>query len=87
MTSLFPSCSLPILQAETVDFIAKVQISQSYYNDSDSALETVYHFPIYNGATVCGFEAEYEDGRCIKGRGKDTVADSHDAMEEVKQDW
>ena len=55
------------VEAQTLDFIARVKLSQSYRNDSKKALEAIYHFPIYDGAAICGFEAEYEDGRRVKG--------------------
>jgi len=66
------------------DFIAEVKLSQCYQNDSNKAIEVIYHFPIYEGAAVCGFEAEYEDGSIVKGLVKEKEAAKQE-YEQAKQ--
>ena len=50
-----------------MDFIAKVELVQCYHNDSNQAVEAIYHFRIYEGAAVCAMQAEYADGTVVRG--------------------
>ena len=50
------------------DTVAQVTLVQSFVNPLKNAtIEAAYHFPLYEGVAVCGFEAEV-DGRKILGR-------------------
>ena len=55
------------MQAKVLDFLSEVKLSQCFHNNSNNAMEVVYHFPIDSGAAVCGFQAEYEDGSIVQG--------------------
>lgn len=45
------------VEAEVVDFCARVVIAQRYRNRESQPIEAVYVFPVEEGAGVCGFEA------------------------------
>ncbi|CAG8509420.1 6984_t:CDS:10 [Ambispora leptoticha] len=55
------------VEANVVDMIAEVKISQTYKNVEKNTIDAFYKFPIHEAAAVCGFEAELDDGRIIKG--------------------
>jgi Vault protein inter-alpha-trypsin domain/von Willebrand factor type A domain len=83
-----PHLPLPfffVCQAQVHDFVAEVQLSQCYYNNTDKNLECTYHFPIYEGAAVCGFEAEYQDCSVVKGIVKEKEA-AREEYETAKRD-
>lgn len=44
-------------------------------------MEAIYNFPIDEAAAVCGFQAEYEDGRIVKG----VVKEKNQARQEFNQ--
>ena len=44
-----------------------VTISQTYKNIEKDTVEALYKFPIHEAAAVCGFEAEIDGQRKIKG--------------------
>lgn len=48
-------------------FIYLVTISQTYKNVEKNTIEALYKFPIHEAAAVCGFEAEIDGQRKIKG--------------------
>lgn len=56
-----------LVEAEVLDFITEVKISQSYRNTENVPIEATYNFPVDEAAVVCGFEAHYEDGSIVKG--------------------
>jgi len=55
------------VEAEVVDFIAEVKLTQCYLNTHDKPIEATYNFPVEEGGAVCGFQAKYEDGTIVKG--------------------
>ncbi|PKY30451.1 hypothetical protein RhiirB3_531058, partial [Rhizophagus irregularis] len=44
------------VEANIVDMIAEVTISQVYKNIEEDTIEALYKFPIYEAAAICGFE-------------------------------
>jgi hypothetical protein len=44
-----------------------VTISQVYKNIEEDTIEALYKFPIYEAAAICGFEAEIDGQRKVKG--------------------
>ncbi|GES73071.1 von Willebrand factor A domain-containing protein DDB_G0267758-like [Rhizophagus clarus] len=48
-------------------FIVKVTISQNYKNIEKDTIEALYKFPIYEATAVCGFEAEIDGQRKVRG--------------------
>ena len=56
------------VDAEVVDFIAEVKLSQCYQNNQSRPIETTYHFPVDQAASVCALKAEYEDGSVVYGK-------------------
>jgi hypothetical protein len=44
-----------------------VTISQAYKNIEKDTIEALYKFPIYEAAAICGFEAEIDGQRKVKG--------------------
>ena len=55
------------INVQSVDFVAEVIVEQSYRNDLDRNVEAVYHFPIDESASVCAFQAKYDDGTIVNG--------------------
>ncbi|XP_070191086.1 protein mono-ADP-ribosyltransferase PARP4-like [Littorina saxatilis] len=53
------------VRAKLVDLAAQVVVLQEYYNNSSSAIEAKYVFPLGDGAAVCGFEAFINDKHIV----------------------
>jgi hypothetical protein len=53
------------VDANVVDFCARVTVHQRYKNREDVPLEVVYVFPLDEGAAVCGFEATVDGVRYV----------------------
>ncbi|PKY51967.1 hypothetical protein RhiirA4_495343 [Rhizophagus irregularis] len=68
------------VEANIVDMIAEVTISQVYKNIEECTIEALYKFPIDEAAAICGFEAEIDGQRKVKGIG-DSV--SHNLVESI----
>ena len=45
----------------------KVTITQIYKNEESVAIEAIYKFPIHEAAAICGFEAEIDGNRTVRG--------------------
>ncbi|KAF7373341.1 hypothetical protein MSAN_00543700 [Mycena sanguinolenta] len=64
--------TLPLLQVKAVtrlkELAAQVKIIQTYFNDTNEALEAVYSFPIPARAAVCSFVMIKQDKTRIVGR-------------------
>jgi hypothetical protein len=45
------------VRAACVDMVARVELLQEYFNESDETIEAKYVFPLDEKAAVCGFEA------------------------------
>ncbi|RIA99410.1 von Willebrand factor type A domain-containing protein [Glomus cerebriforme] len=56
-----------VVEANVVDMITEVTISQTYKNVEKTPIEALYKFPIHEAAAVCGFEAEIDGQRKVKG--------------------
>ncbi|CAG8686542.1 9812_t:CDS:2, partial [Ambispora gerdemannii] len=69
------------VEANVVDMIAEVKISQTYKNIEKNTIDASYKFPIHEAAAVCGFEAELDDGQIIKG----IVKESAQAVKEYRE--
>eukprot|EP00121_Abeoforma_whisleri_P016571 Awhi_evm1s15201 len=54
------------VSVDIVDMIAQVQIKQTFYNPSASAIDGTYIFPLDEKSAVCAFEAEV-NGDIIQG--------------------
>lgn len=63
---------------------AKVNFSQTYYNSSDSLLETEYFFPIPSKARFDSFQAKYED-KTIEGVIKEKETAKQEYQENVEK--
>jgi hypothetical protein len=62
-------------------FLIIVTISQTYKNVEKDTIEALYKFPIYEAAAVCGFEAEIDGQRKVKG----IVKESKEAAKEYTE--
>ncbi|RIB09112.1 von Willebrand factor type A domain-containing protein [Gigaspora rosea] len=60
------------IEANVVDMIAEVIISQTYTNVENDTIEAIYKFPIHEAAAVCAFEAEIDGKTKVKGIIKET---------------
>ncbi|RGB40837.1 von Willebrand factor type A domain-containing protein [Rhizophagus diaphanus] len=75
-----------VVEANVVDMIAEVTISQTYKNVEKDTIEAFYKFPIYEAAAICGFEAEI-DGRKIKGIVKESKEAAKEYTEAVQKGY
>ena len=48
-------------------FAPTVIVTQTYVNVEPNPIEAIYKFPIHEAAAICGFEAEIDGNRTIKG--------------------
>ncbi|RIA99005.1 hypothetical protein C1645_557241 [Glomus cerebriforme] len=67
-----------VVEANVVDMISEVTISQTYKNVEKDPIEAQYKFPIHEAAAICGFEAEIDGQRKVKG----VVKEAKQAAEE-----
>ncbi|GBB90906.1 hypothetical protein RclHR1_00180044 [Rhizophagus clarus] len=74
-----------VVEANVVDMIAEVTISQTYKNFEKNTIEAFYKFPIYEAAAVCGFEAEIDGQRKIKGIVKESKEAAKEYTEAVQK--
>lgn len=63
------------------DFIAEVVLTQHYVNRESIPIEAQYVFPLDASAAVCGFEAQLENGRVVKG----TVQEKQQAQQTYQE--
>ncbi|GBC39684.1 von Willebrand factor A domain-containing protein DDB_G0267758-like [Rhizophagus irregularis DAOM 181602=DAOM 197198] len=74
-----------VVEANVVDMIAEVTISQTYKNVEKDTIEAFYKFPIYEAAAICGFEAEIDGQRKIKGIVKESKEAAKEYTEAVQK--
>ena len=67
----------------------KVTITQIYKNEESVAIEAIYKFPIQEAAAICGFEAEIDGNRTVKGIAKEAqqAAKEYDEAIQVCIKW
>ncbi|CAG8681413.1 12098_t:CDS:2, partial [Ambispora gerdemannii] len=75
------------VEANVVDMIAEVKISQTYKNIEKNSIDASYKFPIHEAAAVCAFEAELDDGRIIKGIVKESTKAAKEYKEAVSRGY
>jgi len=46
---------------------SQVTVTQTYKNEESATIEAIYKFPIHEAAAICGFEAEIDGNRTVKG--------------------
>ncbi|CAG8486167.1 23669_t:CDS:10 [Cetraspora pellucida] len=59
------------VDANIVDMIAETTVCQTYKNVEQNTIEAIYKFPLHEAAAVCGFEAEIDGKKKVKGIVKD----------------
>ncbi|KJE94062.1 von Willebrand domain-containing protein [Capsaspora owczarzaki ATCC 30864] len=68
--SIIPSAPIPLhgvhVEANVVDMVTEVTLTQQYSNYESVPIEARYVFPLDEGAAVCEFEAEI-DGQLVSG--------------------
>ncbi|CAG8476693.1 11290_t:CDS:10 [Funneliformis mosseae] len=74
-----------VVKADIVDMISEVTISQTYKNVEKDTIEALYKFPIYEAAAVCGFEAEIDGQRKVKGVVKEAKEAAKEYSESIQQ--
>lgn len=68
-----------------MDFIAQVQLEQTYQNDTDITLQAVYHFPVFEQAALCDFQAKYSDGTTVQGVVKEKQAAREEYQRAIRE--
>ncbi|CAG8480689.1 14274_t:CDS:2 [Acaulospora colombiana] len=74
-----------VVEANVVDMIAEVAISQTYINVEENSIEAIYRFPIHEAAAVCSFEVEIDGRRKIKGVVKESGKATQEYNDAVQQ--
>ena len=64
-----------------------VTISQTYRNVEKDTIEAFYKFPIHEAAAVCGFEAEIDGQRKVKGIVKESKEAAKEYTEAIEVKW
>ena len=54
------------VEAQILDFVAEVTVTQYYYYEGHSKVEAQYRFPLEESAAVCSFDAEI-NGKLVLG--------------------
>jgi hypothetical protein len=74
---MIPLQSVDVI-ADVIDINCEVNITQKYRNDTSSAIEAVYNFPIDELAAVVGFVAEIDGKKIVaKCMEKQKAADTY----------
>ncbi|GBB97529.1 hypothetical protein RclHR1_00300008 [Rhizophagus clarus] len=74
-----------VVEANIVDMITEVTISQTYKNIEKDPIEARYKFPIHEAAAVCGFEAEIDGQRKVKGVVKEAKKAAKEYTEAIEK--
>ncbi|CAG8558080.1 9226_t:CDS:10 [Funneliformis caledonium] len=74
-----------VVKANIVDMITEVTINQTYKNIEKDTIEALYKFPIYEAAAVCGFEAEIDGQRKVKGIVKEAKEAAKEYTDSIQQ--
>ncbi|GBB90903.1 hypothetical protein RclHR1_00180041 [Rhizophagus clarus] len=74
-----------VVEANIVDMIAEVTISQNYKNIEKDTIEALYKFPIYEATAVCGFEAEIDGQRKVRGIVKEAKEAAKEYTEVIQE--
>ncbi|RIB10468.1 von Willebrand factor type A domain-containing protein [Gigaspora rosea] len=84
-------CSYPVplqdvsVEANIVDMIAETTVCQTYKNVEQNTIEAIYKFPLHEAAAVCGFEAEIDGKRKVKGIVKEAKQAAKEYDEAIQQ--
>ncbi|CAG8707221.1 25616_t:CDS:2, partial [Gigaspora rosea] len=84
-------CSYPVplqdvsVDANIVDMIAETTVCQTYKNVEQNTIEAIYKFPLHEAAAVCGFEAEIDGKRKVKGIVKEAKQAAKEYDEAIQQ--
>ncbi|CAG8486152.1 327_t:CDS:10 [Cetraspora pellucida] len=73
------------VDANIVDMIAETTVCQTYKNVEQNTIEAIYKFPLHEAAAVCGFEAEIDGKKKVKGIVKDAKQASKEYDEAIQQ--
>ncbi|EXX51742.1 uncharacterized protein OCT59_014089 [Rhizophagus irregularis] len=74
-----------VIEANIVDMITEVTISQTYKNVEKDPIEARYKFPIHEAAAVCGFEADIDGQRKVKGVVKEAKKAAQEYTEAIEK--
>ncbi|CAB4410786.1 unnamed protein product [Rhizophagus irregularis] len=74
-----------VIEANIVDMITEVTISQTYKNIEKDPIEARYKFPIHEAAAVCGFEADIDGQRKVKGVVKEAKKAAQEYTEAIEK--
>eukprot|EP00286_Rhodomonas_abbreviata_P028506 CAMPEP_0181299574 /NCGR_PEP_ID=MMETSP1101-20121128/6422_1 /TAXON_ID=46948 /ORGANISM="Rhodomonas abbreviata, Strain Caron Lab Isolate" /LENGTH=347 /DNA_ID=CAMNT_0023404739 /DNA_START=7 /DNA_END=1048 /DNA_ORIENTATION=- len=73
------------VEAEVHNFLSEVKVTQWYKNTEAETLTAKYYFPLDEAASVCAFQAEYEDGTVVDGIVREKGAAKREYLSAVKQ--
>ncbi|CAG8750898.1 18820_t:CDS:2, partial [Racocetra persica] len=73
------------VEANIVDMIAETTVCQTYKNVEKDSIEAIYKFPLHEAAAVCGFEAEIDGKKTIKGIVKEAKQAAQEYDEAIQQ--
>ncbi|CAG8589419.1 352_t:CDS:2 [Dentiscutata erythropus] len=73
------------VEANIVDMIAETTVCQTYKNVEQNTIEAIYKFPLHEAAAVCGFEAEIDGKKKVKGIVKEAKEAAKEYDEAIQQ--
>ncbi|RIB10469.1 hypothetical protein C2G38_186707 [Gigaspora rosea] len=73
------------VEANIVDMIAETTVCQTYKNVEQNTIEAIYKFPFHEAAAICGFEAEIDGKRKVKGIVKEAKQAAKEYDEAIQQ--
>ncbi|CAG8584774.1 41229_t:CDS:2 [Gigaspora margarita] len=73
------------VEANIVDMIAETTVCQTYKNVEQNSIEAIYKFPFHEAAAICGFEAEIDGKRKVKGIVKEAKQAAKEYDEAIQQ--
>ncbi|CAG8803140.1 10955_t:CDS:2, partial [Cetraspora pellucida] len=73
------------VESNIVDMIAETTVCQTYKNVEKDSIEAIYKFPLHEAAAVCGFEAEIDGKKKVKGIVKEAKQAAKEYSEAIEQ--
>ncbi|CAG8664179.1 15869_t:CDS:2 [Funneliformis mosseae] len=73
------------IEANIVDMLAEVKITQTFKNETPETLQTEYTFPLISSVAIYKFEVEVDGGKTINGIIKESYEANQEFNEAVKQ--
>ncbi|CAG8573614.1 26220_t:CDS:2 [Dentiscutata erythropus] len=84
LTFIAEDCSFPV-PLQNVSVEANTTVCQTYKNVEQNTIEAIYKFPLHEATAVCGFEAEIDGKKKVKGIVKEAKQAAKEYDEAIQQ--